>query len=494
MSKGLLAIPSDIIILVMYFLNAKDLAALECTCRELFHLVEEYGWTINLKSHPRPAFSLRKTFKLWSTKEQVRYSTITDHNWDNAEFIARPLSNRWAGKLQPILAINSSRLLLAAGNKIYSYSFIPSPSARAPSVHLECIYSTSNVVHPNLDITSIVCIPDDGLDRTVYVGYANGILERLVLPSVRDGHDGSVPVESLLKETFNFHADDLIESLSASSTHLLTLSASGNAVYFPLASPHPEPEFLHLNTRSWSAHLSTRSSSPYAAFGMSSMNPLVVHDILPSGLSPTPSTFLAPFIDTGRPSAVYAIDEAPPAAPWGASDQVLVSGWYNGVVNVYDLRAPTRPFSQTLGPPSLRPSLHFEDPWSDEPIYSLSCGGGSGAHIAAGSARHSVVAFFDVRAPAKGWSVHAPGNDSSPVYSVIVDGSRVFGANQSRGFVFDFGPGVQEDTYPAVSESLPTTRPGRGQRQPFGNLLKRSTKHPAGFYVTKYGHSRERGW
>jgi hypothetical protein len=126
---------------------------------------------------------------------------------------------------------------------------------------------------------------------------------------------------------------------------------------------------------------------------------------------------------------------------------------------------------------SRAPTLTFADPWSFEPIYAVACGGGGAAHIAAGSARHSVVAFWDVRAAARGWSVHAPGNDVSPVYSIILESSRLFGATQNRPFVYDFGPAVRPETYP----SLPRTRGADG-------LSYKNGWDHVGFYVTKYDH------
>lgn len=192
-----------------------------------------------------------------------------------------------------------------------------------------------------------------------------------------------------------------------------------------------------------------------------------------------------------RPSAVYAIESAPMSSPWGASDQIVVSGWYDGMVRVHDLRSSARTTANpTGGAPmsALLPTLSFSDPWSYEPIYSLACGGGSTAHIAAGSARHSVVAFWDIRSPGKGWSMHAPGNDSSPVYSLVVDGPRVFGANESRGFVLDFGMGVSEQTYPPIVPD--TIRRRRGGVLGVDDGMKRIGKGGVGIYVTKYTHHK----
>jgi len=416
-------------------------------------------------------------------------NTFIDQQWSRSQFIARPLSNRWESKLQPILALNTSRLLLAAGNTIYSYEFGTSDRVLddAPSVFLEGIYCTSDSTHPKSDITSLTCIPECEDDRMVFVGYANGTMEKLVLPPAKVGSQDIIFVPSSSREAFDDHVDSIVESISASSTHFLSVSSSGSASLRAL-SGEPSENIL-LDARGWSSLLSTRSSRQYAAFGTSSIHPLAVHDVLPTGISPNPFFLLDVPADYSRPTAVYDITSAPISSPWGASDQIVVSGWFDGFVRVHDLRACTT--SSSDNPGSLQPALAFEDPWSFEPVYSVSCGGGASAHIGAGSARHSVVSFWDVRYAGKGWSVHAPGNDSSPVYSVVIDGPRVFGANQSRGFVLDFGPGVQEGTYPAIEINNQTGPRARPRRRVGDENLTKTVVGP-GFYVTKYTHAQSR--
>ena len=129
-------------------------------------------------------------------------------------------------------------------------------------------------------------------------------------------------------------------------------------------------------------------------------------------------------------------------------------------MHVHDLREP-----------SPRPALSFCDPWQFEPVYSVA---GAGTHIAAGAARHSVVALWDARSPrSPGFSVHAPGNDPSPVYSLVLEDGRLFGATQGRVFALDFGPGVDKATYPAFQ--LPAGKKKMGK---------------AGYPVTIYGHEK----
>jgi len=235
-------------------------------------------------------------------------------------------------------------------------------------------------------------------------------------------------------------------------------------------------ETLDLKTRAWTCHLSTN----HATFGLTSKTPLIVHAIRPSGISKQATYVLDPAPqDTSSKPAVFGVCGTPSSATWG-SDQVLLSGWYNGSVNIHDLRTPTRlrDFSSPSSAPHLVPVLTLVEP-SIDPIYCVAAGGGSSNYIAAGLARHGMIAFWDVRShKSTGWSVYAPGNDSSPVYSMVFESSRLFGATQSRPFVYDFGPGVVEDTHPSFSLT-------RAE----GRALKKQGDGP-GYYVTTWRHSQ----
>jgi WD40 repeat protein len=420
----------------------------------------------------------------WDARTHVRYNTLSDRAWSRPSFIARPMAYPWFGKLQPILAVSSSRLLVAAGSTIYSYKFMrPTSGDCAPGVQFEISWTLSGRETAR-DITGITFVPDAGADRTLYIGFEDGTIRRVFMPLPNSKHmeDNIIMGEPPLN-TFNLHDGAIVKSLSSDKECLLSLSSQGTAALIDTSSASPAPQLINLQTRSWSSHLSMKSSTPFAAFGTSSTTPLVVHPIINSALCPTPSAILYANAKCGsenRSSAVYGISGIPTSGPWGGSDQVLVSGWYDGLVRVHDLRSSSRipATNSSARPAPLLPVLSLYD--SFEPIYAVSSGGGASSHIAAGSARHSVVAFWDVRSPSQGWSVHAPGNDSSPVYSIHLESSRLFGATQSRPFVYDFGPGVTHDTYPHV----PAARGDDGLKH------RMMGKSSVGYYVTKYRHSR----
>ncbi|GBE85178.1 hypothetical protein SCP_0703640 [Sparassis crispa] len=481
------SLPSDVIIFLMQFLSTRDLASLSAVCKFLHSLIEEFGWKTYVRLDSRPSYSLRKSFSSWDFRSQARYNTLTDRNWVYAESVARPLSLKWTGKFRSLLAINSSRLFVGAGNTIYTYAFTQTKPTDSPGIRLESMYTTSTQLQARHDLSSLVCVSDEGLDRTLYVGYADGALERVTLPACRAGLESTTVEPSVRKKQY-FHGNEMVESLSSTGEHVLSLSNDGTAVFFNRSyhAHSEEAQIINLEGRGWATYLSTKSSTPYAVFGTSSLSPLVVHNICTSQVSLNPSAVLASTQSLEQPersSAVYGISGAPSSSPWGSSDQIIVSGWYDGVVRVHDLRSCARACSSgnaSTEPEPLRPVMSVYDPWTFEPIYTVSCGGGSSSHIAAGTARHSVVSFWDVRYPTRGWSVHGPGNDSSPVYSVILESSRLFGATQSRPFVLDFGPDLKEETYPRLH---------RDYRE---EGLKRRDKSGAGFYVTKYSHARTR--
>ncbi|KAF9242517.1 hypothetical protein BU15DRAFT_72635 [Melanogaster broomeanus] len=472
-----ITLPIDIFIIILKSLDLKDLLNISYTCKLLHAVVNDWGWSQFLRQHERQSFTLHSARSRWSSIGQ---------------FIARPLSRPWPGKLQPVLAVSFSRLLVAAGRFIYSYG-VQDSLIEACGTRL--VFEGSYVLtlgrgFPERDITSIAFLPDAGEDRTVSLGFEDGYVEDVYLPPQDKPHNRQrITVERAPDSARHYHDGDVVESISCSRDTLLSISQWGIVQLSNLSSPSSSSTRIDLEARSWTSYHCMSATTPYAAFGTTSSTPLSLHYIAPYGLSPTPS--IALHSSKPRPSAVYGITSALPSSPLGPSDQIIVSGWYDGAVRIHDLRASDHSLRSTSSSslPTLRPVLTLRDPWSPEPIYSVSCGGGSASFIAAGTARHSVVSFWDVRQPTRGWSVHAPGNDSSPVYSIVLESSRLFGATQSRPFVYDFGPGVTNDTYPSIAVRGASTSAVRGRAGSTDDRLTLKS-NGIGYHVSKYSHTR----
>ncbi|KAI5118082.1 hypothetical protein M0805_009162 [Coniferiporia weirii] len=485
-------LPDDVVVVLFEYLSLGSLYGLCLTCKRLHNLVTKYGWAAYLRSNQRVSYSLSCVETLWTPFERLRYNAIVERNWDSRKFVARPLSSPWRAKLLPVLAISRTRLVVAAGSTLDVYRFACSSNRMdSPVVRFEATYSVGRSdAEPQArhDITGVAFVPDGGDDRTLLAGFADGYVMHVFLPEMGLDRSALPELETL------YTSGDIIESLCLSENLSFTLSGSGKGVLRNVL--FGATSEIHISGRSWSSHISA-VGTPYVAIGTSSATPLAIHSVFESGLSPDPSFFLSSIRAPNRgpsaareSSAVYGITGPPPSFP-GHPGQVVVSGWFDGRVRLYDMRVrPSSSYTITArghapSTPVLSPILTLSDPWATESIYAVAVGGGTGHTVAAGTARHSVVAFWDVRAPRDGWSVYAPGNDSSPVYALALESARVFGATQSRPFVCDFGEGVHAETYPPLPP--PETAAPRGRGRVDGSLKTADGVH---FDVTKYLHRK----
>ncbi|EJC98506.1 uncharacterized protein FOMMEDRAFT_171112 [Fomitiporia mediterranea MF3/22] len=490
-SISLLDLPADVMIILFDYLGVGSLRCLALTCKHLHDSVFKFGWTSYLRSNTRFSWSLSCTDRVWSAYERVRYNTITDYNWECRSFVARPLSPPWRGRQRPSLAVSQSRLVVSAGDKLDVYAFSSQAClSDAPTVHLEATLLVNRMDHhqPRHDVTSMAFLPGNGEDRRLLAGFADGSVMRVTLPDMRKSQQHPSPeFETLLV------GEDPIQSISASGSLSFSLSSSGKGTLHEARGRIVSE--IDIKEKCWSSFLSAGDAS-YVAIGTSSTVPLAIYPVNETALSSSPSVVLTSMRSSelgvrSPASAVYGIAGSPLSFP-GNPGQVIVSGWFDGCVRLYDLRTPSTSSSasnsSTKAVPTLSPAMILFDPWQRESIYSVSTGGGSGYTIAAGTARHSVVAFWDVRAPRAGWSVHAPGNDTSPVYATVLESSRLFGATQSRAFVYDFGPGVGVETYPPLPRAI-----GKGHHSKGGvsdSLMMEDVMEEKGFTFLEHDELR----
>lgn len=225
-----------------------------------------------------------------------------------------------------------------------------------------------------------------------------------------------------------------LKERSAAQSHSVSLHST--------VAPWQPATSIAFATKPWSVHLSPQRT--WLAVGHSGTAPLSLFQLDSTGAPISTPVQLA---HTPRSTSVYGLTTpSETCSPFSNPEQTLIAAFYDSTTRVYDLRIPpTRMASAWDAPPGQngRPAnevLRLADPWSDDPSYSVGIGGAHGAYVAVGSARNSAVRLFDVRSPARprGVTAFAPGRDRSPVYSVEVEASRVWGCTESRGFMLDF--------------------------------------------------------
>ena len=435
-------------------------------------------------------------------RKHVHHIWSADLKWGSKSFAVSTLGPpKWIRRQRPILALTEDRVIVSRGQDLQFHNFVfragqgHASGALVPGNALR-VKTLSDPETPKLDITGMAAISSTGenslshLGRgtTLYLAREDGTVSRYHVsePAPSDGREAKLnepPTASLtgrytlpaqsrgvpIKYMASPPLDTRSTSLLRSFFPLLTLSANGMVSLFNAKSPWTAPSSFSLppGCNPWSAFLSLDSSSPFAAIGATNPFPLAIFPF-ENGLGRLSSHPIAVLGDgtngAVRSPAAYAICRPPSEARgkvsyvWGSSDQIVVSGWHDGVVRVHDMRDSSRA-SQNGALSPLNPVLTLADQTNDAgAVYCIDMGGGSASHIVAGQAIHGCLSIWDVRSvpnrashqtirAQNGWSTFPPDSNWSPTYDLIVEGSRIWGAGQSGPFLFDFGsnPAARDD-------------------------------------------------
>lgn len=446
----------------------------------------------------------------WPLRITARHIHISDNNWDTPKFEARTLGASWKRWQRPVLALTADRLIVSRGQNFQVHDFRSNARGLDTIAEPRQISTLPLPDTPLLDITGIAVLESRTQApgcSTVVVSRENGTLTRFVIPPAAS----EAPSKARMTATYalpRIARGSPVKCLASADSVVLALSSNGVASVFDAASPWTPPTSFSLPAGSipWSGHLSLHSSTPFALIGATNPHPLSVYPFHDGTLSRAPIALLDDGTDTVRSPAVYAICRPDPDSmrkvsfAWGASDQIVISGWHDGEVRVHDLRSSTRrrgsvsAGSSTLAP--LAPVLTLNDRTSDAGgIYCIAVGGGSGSHVVAGQAVHGCISIWDARSPGlrrgskgNGWTVYPLDSTWSPTYDLALEGSRLWGVGQVGPFLFDFGP---QNLLGTTSTSSTSGWP-EGPGVTYGDLLNEGSRTPPRRPVT-YEHNLTRG-
>ncbi|RPB04752.1 hypothetical protein L873DRAFT_1840257 [Choiromyces venosus 120613-1] len=180
------------------------------------------------------------------------------------------------------------------------------------------------------------------------------------------------------------------------------------------------------------------------AVGKSSAKPIAIHTITPSGLTQEPiREFLAKDWGDMKSVSVYAIKPLPKSSTGAsANGDVFLSGCWDGIARLHDLRTPEPAVAQ------------FRDPiGSQTPIFSLLPL--SSDTFMTGVNQYGLLKYFDIRSafspasPPKNWATYiqtrSESDRTSPVHSLALGGGgkTVYAGLQGRVWALDlWGKGV----------------------------------------------------
>lgn len=321
------------------------------------------GWTTFIYARPRPSISLSRHLDTLTPLGRARYIHLVDRAWSSQTPVARPLllGHYAIQDASPCLVVTPTMLVIAVANALYVYDFLRGG--------LEVRWRGQVQLHRGGAHEDISGIGHLG-GQTLLVSCTNGQLLRLVI---------SPPGETLRVTTTAHYAHppthtNNITSLSTSRVGCglaLTTRSAGVVSLYCTRSPWVEPT-------SWAENATTTRGHPRIwcsliarsdTLALTGSTRITLRPILPTGAAT--STWLPGPL---KPSACYALAQL--------GEDTILSGWHDGIVRMYDLRARTTDAVMSLG-----------DPWSDSGVYSVGTGGGSGTHIVAGYSKHGMASL-----------------------------------------------------------------------------------------------------
>lgn len=249
--------------------------------------------------------------------------------------------------------------------------------------------------------------------KSLVAGTANGHLQLLNLPS-EDGAEivstlfatngRAVRSSSLLQQLFQ----PTLLAANLGDSHLALYPVDVNSERIEAASEVDIRSHMTNGRRGQRAWSTNFISSTKLAIGLGpSEEPLHIYTVDPTGLQKEPVRKFALQNDLDRlegeitlsgfakrsASSIYPIVPLPPASTsaGGSEDgQVFLSGAYDGIIRLHDLRSPRDVVSA------------YVDPTDDSAIYSLLPRGRE--TLVAGTSRHSLLKVFDLRLGSKAYS------------------------------------------------------------------------------------------
>jgi hypothetical protein len=499
-----------------------DIVNLALTCGRLRHFVQLYGWEAFLKGRfglLRPSGDANAT---------VHGLTTLYRNWDRRAFTARYLEpganvtslnsgekTRWSGPQGQTMGYQPS----VDSYEEMGSAWVDRKEVLAWSAGANVVMRVKETGHRGARVWQEMGIdPEDPHEPGMY-GHPNAWYT-FKIPESFEGRDDITALKLLRPHQKNGDAEyavfgtasgrlsmlsaDLEQrrateqlydtdrrtvgsiSISAASEPLIaaTLGDSSLAIYpgsYDQISGDPIEALSEVRPiepgmrvgRIWSTNFISETK---VAIGLGpTLEPIQIYDITPNGLTAEPIRKInlnsSHSVESGhaaRPynTSVYPIIPIPTQSQGGSTEGVFLSGGYDGLVRLHDLRSPHD--FETI----------FWDVTNDSAIYSLACQGLE--RFVAGSSMHSMLKVFDLRFPGSHayHSIPIPTATSSRskhqdyTYSAVIDriqdsstkpvtsGWNVFLSprNSSRGAAnrHPYRPGPRNEDSPVYSLSIPS--------------------------------------
>lgn len=389
-------LPDHLLILIFEELATLDLQAVAGSSRRLREIV--LGFSVHDRIRELLSFSsgsgsrintilyktVRPEFESLSLLSRLLRLEAVYKNQEKRYFsIVQEAS--WHHKAMPVLKADPYKMVLAAGNELWT-SFEGSE------------WTISRLARPGIGDISDIALT--GVMDEVLISFVDGRIERVKIgPESRNGQAYRVLKRHRSESQNAVEAIDYLPNSDA----ILSVYQHGQMIV--------NWSNIKIGSRPWCTRFI--GSGKRIATGTRAQSPLLIHEV-----SPTELRLARSYSISENRSSVFAVESI--------SEDLVLSGWYDGCTYMHDLRIS-----------SPEPVSSWRNPYEDAAVYSLAH---SGNNLYSGSALNGTVRIFDLRQPklGSGISLFLGAKEKGPVYSLVAEHERVFGALETGVRGLDF--------------------------------------------------------
>lgn len=419
-TSALDVLPDAILILVFAHLNESVLLRIAAVSQRLRTIVIAFSVRDRLRQLlPRTLYhstgglqqDTYKTVKpefyaLPSTVQLLRLESVRSNQEKHRFSVVEEAS--WKHKAMPVLKADDNKMVLGTGNELW---------VSTNGSHWSTTILGKSGIGDISDVT-LTSVPEE-----VIVAYVDGRIE-----SVRIAPVSTVYKAHTVSKRHRAESQNSVESVDyfKSRGTLLSVYRHGQIVV--------NWSNIKLGARPWCT--SFIGAGDCTATGTRSNMPLMVHTIRPSGLT------------LSRCYGTNAVAKTSVFAVSGLSNDLVISGWYDGTTRLFDLRSS-----------STNPAIAWRAQFDDAAIYSVAC---SGNTVYAGSALHGLLRVFDLRSTKPNISVFmGTKHERGPIYSLVAEHERVFAATEHAVHGIDYFRINTNPTHTCRNDFIGTGRPVR---------------------------------
>ena len=421
---GITALNADVFAELAAYLSVDAVAAMRIASKQLKWSIDQVVIPVQLSAIKRKRFYDYHTATPTTDYQRLLDLSNTDENWHSASSRATQLLHTHSSI--PVLVAYQHLLILGSRSAVFVWD-------RRRTRYTRFIISNQN--RASMDITGLVVLQYTGDSLSLMSSHVAGLVQRVVL-NLDTKKCSQTAIYNAGGPWMDVTRSQNVRTLKGDHEAVVSAREIGRLDVLSPNSPWSKPASVDVETsRLWGVDWNKRSGLLTVShnFNVATQSSVSLYRVTQDGIC------VQGHIDTPDKESSFTATNGTSTNGVLASPDILIVGYYDSSVRVYDHRCSTHSEVQC-----------YQDNLDPQPIYSVDVGGAYDSMICAGSSLYSRLRVIDARMPTN-QALHIYAADSSdrssPVYQLQVDHSHCYVATDSKVHDINFSTDAPNERF-----------------------------------------------